>query len=196
MNYLISMFIDNELGLREKVEFVKAVRRDDEFYEESVALLDQEQMIRSDMDMDAIGPALQTAPAIRFEKKRKWFHLPDLPTIKPFAFLTSAGAMAVVVVLLIIGLHASPISAVPYRFVIYEPDVNTVEISGSFTDWEVLPMKKVGATGYWEIELDVPKGEHRYSFILEKEKRIADPTVFARELDDFGGENSILFMSV
>lgn len=194
MNYLISMFIDNELGLREKVEFVKAIRKDDEFYEESVALLDQEEMIRSDMDV--IVPALQAAPALRFEKKRKWFRLPDLPTIRPFAFLTSAGAMAVVVVLLLIGLHANPTSAVPYRFVIYEPDVNTVEISGSFTGWEVLPMKKVGATGYWEIELDVPKGEHRYSFILEQEKRIADPTVFARELDDFGGENSILFMSV
>jgi len=194
MNYLISMFIDNELGLREKVEFVKTIRKDDEFYEESIALLDQEQKIR--FDMDAIVPALQAAPALRFKEKRKWFRLPDLPTIRPFAFMTSAGAMAVVVALILIGLHTSPISAVPYRFVIYEPEVNTVEISGSFTDWEVLPMKKVGATGYWEIELDVPKGEHRYSFILEQEKRIADPTVFARELDDFGGENSILFMSV
>lgn len=194
MNYLISMFIDNELELGEKAEFVKKIRQDDGFYEESVALLDQEQMIRSDMDV--IVPALQTAPAPRLAKKRKWFHLPDLPTIRPFAFMSSAGAMAVVVVLMLLSLHTSPVSAVPYRFVIYEPDVNTVEISGSFTEWEVLPMKKVGATGYWEIELDVPKGEHRYSFILEKEKRIADPTVFAREQDDFGGENSVLFLSV
>jgi len=194
MNYFISMFIDNELGLREKVDFLKKIREDGDFYDESVALLDQEQMLRYDMDVTA--PALQTAPALRFEKKRRWFHLPDLPTIRPFALLSSAGAMAVVIALLVLSIHTGPASAVPYRFVIYEPDVNTVEISGSFTDWEVLPMKKIGSTGYWEIELDVPKGEHRYSFILEKEQRIADPTVFAREQDDFGGENSVLFMSV
>jgi hypothetical protein len=194
MNYFISMFIDNELGLREKIDFLKKIKKDDVFYEESVALLDQEQMLRSDMDVTA--PAFQTAPAPQFEKKRKWFHLPDLPTIRPFAFFSSAGAMAVVIVLLLLSFHTSPIDAVSHRFVIYRPDVNTVDISGSFTDWEVLPMQKVGATGYWEIELTVPKGEHRYSFILEKEQRIADPTVFAREQDDFGGENSILFMSV
>ena len=191
MNYLISMFIDNELELKEKVEFLKTIREDNGFYEESLALLDQEQMIRSEMDL--------ALPALQFKKKRRRFRLPALPalpTIRPLAFLTPAGAMAVVVVLLLFSLHTSPKSAVPYRFVIYEPDVKTVEISGSFTDWEVLPMKKVGATGYWEIELDVPKGEHRYSFILEKEKRIADPTVFAKESDDFGGENSILYLAV
>ena len=191
MNYLISMFIDNELELKEKVEFLGKIREDGEFYEDSVSLLGQEQMIRSEMDL--------ALPALQFEKKRSRFRLPALPTfpaIRPFAFLSSAGAMAVVVMLLLFNLHTSPASAVPYRFVIYEPGINTVEISGSFTEWEVLPMKRVGSTGYWEIELNVPKGEHRYSFILENEKRIADPTVFARELDDFGGENSILFMAV
>jgi hypothetical protein len=194
------MFIDNELGLREKIDFLKKIREDDAFYEESVALLDQEQMLRFDMDMAApafeTAPALETAPAPQPEKKRKWFQLPDLPTIRPFAFFSSAGAMAMVIVLLVLSLHTSPTDAVSHRFVIYRPDVNTVDISGSFTDWEVLPMKRVGSTGYWEIELNVPKGEHRYSFILEKEQRIADPTVFAREQDDFGGENSVLFMSV
>jgi hypothetical protein len=188
MNYIISMFIDNELGLHEKAEFLKKIRVDDDLYEESIALLEQEQMIRSDVEL--------AVPALHFIKKQRWYRLPTLLTIRPFSFLTSAGAMAMVVALLLLNFHTNPISSVPYRFVIYKPDVNNVEISGSFTDWQVLPLKKVGSTGYWEIELDVPKGEHRYAFILEKEQRIADPTVFAREMDDFGGENSILFMAV
>lgn len=182
MNYIISMFIDNELGLHEKVDFLKKIRVDDDLYEESIDLLEQEQMIRS-----------IPAPAFHFEKKRKWFHLPTLLAIKPFSFLTSAGAMAMIFALLLLNFFSSPTSSMPYRFVIFKPDVSSVEISGSFTDWQVLPLKKVSPTGYWEIELNVPKGEHRYSFILEKEQRIADPTVFAREMDDFGGENSILF---
>ncbi len=189
MNYFISMFIDNELGLQEKIEFLKKIREDNEIYEESLALLEQEQMLSQGIDL--------RVPAPHFEKKRNWFRLPALPTIRPLAFLTSAGAMAVVILLLVLKLHsAAPANTVPYRFVIYKPNVKSVDISGTFTDWQVLPMKKVGSTGYWQIELNVPKGENRYSFILEKDQRIADPTVMAKERDDFGGENSILFMSV
>ena len=117
MNHLISMFIDNELKLKEKVEFVEQIRKDGEFYEESVALLDQEQMIKSEMDL--------ALPTLQFEKKRSRFRLPSLPalpTIRPFAVLSSAGAMAVMVVLLLLNLHTSPASAGPYRFVIYQPE--------------------------------------------------------------------------
>ena len=38
----------------------------------------------------------------------------------------------------------------------------------------------------------MPAGEHRLCYIIEGGKRIPDPTILAREKDDFGGENSIL----
>jgi 1,4-alpha-glucan branching enzyme len=72
--------------------------------------------------------------------------------------------------------------------------VDKVEISGSFIDWKVLPLSKVGSSGYWQIELKVPEGEHRYTYIIGDGLRIADPTILTREQDDFGGENSILFV--
>ena len=53
-------------------------------------------------------------------------------------------------------------------------------------------MKKMGTTGYWEITLDLGQGEHRYSYILESDEQIPDPTVMTREKDDFGGQNSVL----
>jgi hypothetical protein len=53
-------------------------------------------------------------------------------------------------------------------------------------------MKRVGTSGYWEVTLDLPEGEHRFSYILEGNRRLADPTILTREHDDFGGENSIL----
>jgi hypothetical protein len=53
-------------------------------------------------------------------------------------------------------------------------------------------MTRAGAGDYWEITIDVPVGEHRFSYILEGDQRLADPTILIREKDDFGGENSIL----
>lgn len=84
----------------------------------------------------------------------------------------------------------------PHRFVIYRPDISRVEISGSFTGWQPRKMRRIGETGYWETELNLPSGEHRFVYILEGQQHMADPTVQDREKDGFGGENSILSVSL
>jgi len=183
MNYLISMFMDNELGLDEKIEFVKKVREDREFYGESLELLEQERLIRSD--------PVTIVPSVQFKEKKR---LIDLFIFNPFGRFASVGALAVVILLFIFSIQESSPVSVYHRFVIYKPEVSKVAISGSFTDWEVLPLKRIGASGYWQIELNVPQGEHRYTYILEEGERVADPTILTREQDDFGGENSILFV--
>ena len=182
MNYYISMFIDNELGLDEKIEFVKSVHEDKEVYEESLELLEQEKLLTSEV--------LTIAPAFALKEKKNWF---SFLSIKPLMY-ASVGAMAVIMVLLMFPVQKNSVSLLPHRFVIYRPDVSKVEISGSFTDWEVLPLSRIGSSGYWQIELNVPQGEHRYTYIVGGEERVADPTILTREQDDFGGENSILFV--
>ena len=83
-----------------------------------------------------------------------------------------------------------------HRFVLFQPDVNRVEITGSFLGWEAVPMQRSGTSGYWEVVLEVPAGEHRLCYILEGGRRIPDPTIPIREKDDFGGENSILAVNL
>lgn len=183
MNYYISMFIDNELGLDEKIDFLKNIHEDKDVYEESIELLEQEKVLGSDI--------LTNAPAFNFKEKKNWFAFLNF---KPFMLLASAGAMAVIIALLISPFHKNSVSYIPHRFVIYKPEVSKVEISGSFIDWKVLPLSRIGSSGYWQIELDIPKGEHRYTYIVGGEEREADPTILTREQDDFGGENSILFV--
>lgn len=182
MDYYISMFIDNELGLDEKIEFIKSVHEDDEVYAESMDLLEQEKLLSSDI--------LSNAPSLELKEKKNWFAFLNL---KPLMF-ASVGAMAVIIALLIFPVHKNSISYMPHRFVIYEPEVSKVEISGSFIDWKVLPLSQIGSSGYWQIELNIPEGEHRYTYIVGGEQRVADPTILSREQDDFGGENSILFV--
>jgi 1,4-alpha-glucan branching enzyme len=70
--------------------------------------------------------------------------------------------------------------------------VTQAEIAGTFTGWRRIPLNQIGTSGYWDITLRLPGGEHRFTYILDGEKKFADPTVATRELDDFGGQNSII----
>ena len=182
MNYYISMFIDNELGLDDKIEFVKSVHEDKATYEESLELLEQEKLLTTGI--------FNKAPAFAIKEKKNWL---SFLNVKPLAY-ASVGAMAVLIVLLMMPVQKNAVASLPHRFIIYKPDVSKVEISGSFTDWKVLPLSRIGSSGYWQIELNVPEGEHRYTYIVGGEERVADPTILTREQDDFGGENSILLV--
>jgi 1,4-alpha-glucan branching enzyme len=82
--------------------------------------------------------------------------------------------------------------AAEYRFAVYLPQASQARIIGSFTDWAPLPMRKVGNSGYWTLTIKIPPGEHRYSYEVDGENRLADPSVATREQDDFGGENSVI----
>jgi hypothetical protein len=177
-DYLISMFIDDELDLDNKIEFVETVHEDRNFKNETVGFLQQEKVIRSEV--------VDKVPSVKVQLKEKTV----FPLWRPMAIFTSGLAAA-----LILFFFTQPPKeqlSTAHRFVIYQPGVEQVEITGSFTDWRTLPMNRAGTSDYWEITIDVPVGEHRFSYILGGDQRLADPTILIREKDDFGGENSIL----
>ncbi len=178
MNHLISMFIDDELDLDEKIGFVEKVHQDRDFKNESIELLNMEKIIRADV-VDRI-PALE----MKIREKR-------IPFVLRWMGLWIPAAAAVLIAFFVLY-HPRQLPATSHRFVIYRPDVTTAEIAGTFTDWQRIPLNQIGNSGYWEITISLPGGEHRFTYILDGEKGFADPTVAARELDDFGGQNSII----
>jgi 1,4-alpha-glucan branching enzyme len=107
-----------------------------------------------------------------------------------------ASALAAAVIVLLLFLPSQVTTSTPYRFVIYRPDVSRMEITGSFTAWQRVPMNRVESSGYWEATLDLTQGEHRFTYILDGRQSFPDPTVLTRERDDFGGENSILLVGL
>ena len=183
MSHLISQFIDNELHIDEKITFVQQVHHDKGFMSESIALLEQEKMLGA--------PVVTHVPEVRLKPSKRvigsW--------IRPAKILVPALAMAAILVVLFMPPAEKPENGlVPFRFVFFRPEVNRVELTGSFTGWRNVAMNPVGSSGYWEITLNLPQGEHRFSYIIEGKEQMADPTVLAREEDDFGGQNSILFL--
>jgi hypothetical protein len=122
---------------------------------------------------------------IKIKKKRFSFGLRSL------GVLVSAAAAATIIVFFILSRPAQD-PTTSHRFVIYRPDVTRAELTGTFTEWRRIPMNRIGSSGYWDITVNLPAGEHRFTYILDGKIRFTDPTVQARELDDFGGRNSII----
>lgn len=185
MNEIISLFIDNQMSLNDKIDFVENVRSDQSFAAETLELLHFEKQIRSDV-VEAVPQHTFLRENI-FNRAANFF-------MQPLGWVSTALAAAVIALVVTAALFPEPASIPKSRFVIYKPDVNQVEIAGSFTNWKRIPMQRVGNSGYWEINMVLPKGEHHYTYILEGRHQFADPTVRTRERDDFGGFNSILYV--
>ena len=183
MDYMISMFIDDELDIDSKIEFVEQAHGDKVFKDETLELLHQEKLIRSQV--------VHHVPPVEVRAKRR---RACLPLLRPLGLFSSALAAAVVVFFLF--MPSQETASIPYRFVIYQPDVNRIDITGSFTEWRRVPMNRVESSGYWEATLDLRQGEHRFTYILDGRQSFPDPTVLTRERDDFGGENSILLVEL
>jgi hypothetical protein len=177
---LISMYIDNELSLDEKIVFVETIHEDENFKDDTVDLLQQEKLIRLEV-VDHI-------PALDIKEHRNTWHL---KLFRPFVAAAAAG-LAVAAIMIFTFYPRQEHLLRPHRFVIYQPGAQHVELAGSFSGWKRIPLKPAGQSGYWETTLDLPEGEYRFSYITEGDRRLTDPTITVREIDDFGGENSIL----
>ena len=183
MNYMISMFIDDEMDMAEKIEFIETVRKDKAFTDEALDLLSQEKIIRGDI--------VDRVPLVELKAPFSWKRFMR-PFLQPMGLV--APALAAVIIVLVFFMPQPSPTPLTNRFVIYRPDVHQVEITGTFTDWKRVPLHNIGDSGYWEVSLDLAEGEHRFTYILEGRHAFADPTVPAREADDFGGQNSVLYV--
>ena len=181
---LISQFIDDELDLEEKIVFVETVHADGRFTREALDLLAQERRLRE--PPPASMPEMAW-PSLRPARARAW---------RSWRLAAGLAAAALLLALLWPSAVVPPAGQrLSHRFVVYLPDAQAAAITGSFSGWQPIPMQKAGPEGYWEITLPLTPGEHRYSFLLDDGRPMADPTVWTRETDDFGSQNSVLDVS-
>jgi len=183
MDHLNSLFIDDEMTIEEKFSFVHHLKKNPSTGDEVLHLLKQEMLLRGDV--------VTRIPKITFATTTAWERIWAF-VIQPKRLITAAMAAAVAVLILLLWSPQAVLQ--PNRFIIYRPDVTRAEITGSFTDWQRVPMQAVGSSGYWEIVLALPEGEHRFSYILDGKDSFPDPTILTREQDDFGGQNSVLLV--
>jgi hypothetical protein len=197
MEHLISQYIDDELSLDDKIEFVREVHGDAAFTEEAVALLAQEKFLRGTLaakarEIPAEAIAARRPPARVFSDQVGWAGW----AVAALLLFVLAGTVMREPAVVDLSPPVASAATRLHRFVIFKPGISSAEISGSFTGWRKVPLQPAATDGYWEVTLELEAGEHRFVYILDNGTLFPDPTVPARETDDFGATNSILRVEV
>ena len=75
------------------------------------------------------------------------------------------------------------------QFVLRAPDAQRVALAGDFTGWQPAITMTRSEPGVWTVVVPLDPGIHQYSFVVDGERWVADPTAPAVN-DGFGGVNS------
>jgi len=78
-------------------------------------------------------------------------------------------------------------------FFLHHDSAKKVSLAGDFNRWNPHPAERLNSDGLWRGELSAPPaGRYRYKFIVDEKVWTDDPANPVKELDEFGGFNSIL----
>lgn len=88
---------------------------------------------------------------------------------------------------------ASGVNAGWVRLTYDDPDAVTVEVSGTFTNWEPRSMMHDGAVWYCDVELT--PGNHEYIYLVDKEQVVPPESPYSVS-DGYGGQNGVLTVGV
>lgn len=92
----------------------------------------------------------------------------------------------------VVGATDPPVVFVQFR--LEAPGAASVELAGSFTNWDSAVSLVETTPGVWSTLVALEPGVHDYAFVVDGQSWVADP--MAPSVDDgFGGTNSRLFLT-
>lgn len=79
------------------------------------------------------------------------------------------------------------------RFRVFLPHAARVELVGTFTEWREgkVAMTRVHP-GWWEVEMEIPGGEHEFCYMVDGAIMLADYAAHGVMLDGYGSWRSRL----
>lgn len=136
------------------------------------------------------------------ERALDWLWTPRPVRVRPAWALASVAVAGLALGLLTVGQPGSgtagPAAAADagtdaevlwVQFRLEAPEASSVELAGTFSDWEPRHELVETAPGQWTALVPLRPGVHEYSFVVDGDRWIADP--HAPRVDDgFGGSNS------
>lgn len=154
---------------------------------------------------DAVMAAVRQRRATPARRRAglRWFVEKRTVQIRPIwaaAGLAAAAALAVVISrptyhapLTVAATSRAVVDTVYVHFALTSPTAHNVSVAGSFNGWDAasLTLRK-DANGVWEATVPLPVGEHRYSFVVDGQRWVPDPSAPAQVDDGFGGTNSVI----
>jgi hypothetical protein len=82
----------------------------------------------------------------------------------------------------------------PVTFVLRAPGATRVSVVGDFNNWDAnaTPMAHSGSGDLWVLSVQLPRGVHLYSFVLDGSEWRPDPSAPLAADGSFGGHNSVV----
>lgn len=127
----------------------------------------------------------------------EWLRRPRAVAISPIAGLGLAAAAAVLIWVLPArtprSLAPPAGDVIPVQFVVVAPGAESVSLVGDFNDWDarLSPMRADRDGRLWTVTIPLPPGRHRYAFLVNGARWLADPSA-PRAPDDFGTPSSVV----
>ena len=130
----------------------------------------------------------------------RWFARPRSVTVRlrPVWTLAIAAALAAVVFLPVGEVVVPGAEEGIAQFVGHFPGARSVEVVGSFNDWQrgALALRDEDHDGIWHGAVVLPAGQHEYMFVVDGERWVADPLAGRYVDDGFGAgrQNALLIV--
>lgn len=80
------------------------------------------------------------------------------------------------------------------QFSLLVAHAKSVSLVGDFNDWDAAatPLRAPSSGDLWTVTVSLPPGRHRYAFIVDGVRWLADPGAPSAGDDDFGTPNSVV----
>ena len=183
-----------------------AMARDAAFAERIAAQLRAPEQVHASFDKRLMEKV--RAEGSSLYPRRPWWDTERVFRITPIAGLALAAGVAAVIAVsgIAIGSRISrvaPVAAsVPttgrdtvqiVRFVFVDANAKRVELVGDFNEWAkgTTQLSRSAAPGVWTVSVPLSPGRHKYAFIINGSRWVADPFA-AKSSDDFGTESSVI----
>jgi hypothetical protein len=95
------------------------------------------------------------------------------------------------------GEAGSPSAGVrPVQFVFISEEASEVSLVGDFNDWDITatPMRRGGPGHVWSVVVSLPRGPHRYAFVVDGREWMTDGSALRAAGDDFGVPSNLIFV--
>ena len=140
--------------------------------------------------------AKAAAPSSWLVRATEWLTAPRPMTIhwRPaYAFALVASLMAAPLAMRALPTTSEAAAAkqIFVQFRLDAPSAQNVRLAGDFTNWKATVSLQRSASGVWTVLVPLQPGVHSYSFVINGQEWVTDPTA-PTVSDGFGGRNSQL----
>ena len=106
----------------------------------------------------------------------------------------AGSALAAGLLVALLGRDAPPTRPIELRLI---APASHVMVVGDFNDWDpaATPLRRGNEGGTWTVELRLPPGRYRYTFLVDGRRWVPDPVEPRAADDDFGAPMSVLTVS-